>query len=113
VRLLEFLNIGLDFLRSMLHTRTCRMGNAEGLWNVDIHNVFLVEEMGLRTRQLADPRLRRPLGGPRALRAEVANVAGAVRRLAERVELWAGSALRNDAAVSAPGTGGRNEWHNS
>jgi hypothetical protein len=89
------------------------MGNAEGLWNVDIHNVFLAEEMDLRTRQLADPRLRRPLGGLRALRAEVANVAGAVRKLAERVELWADSALRNEAAISALGAGGRNEWHNS
>jgi hypothetical protein len=48
----------------------------------------------------------------RALRAEVANLAGAVRMLAERVERWADSALRNDAAVSAQGAGGRNEWHN-
>jgi hypothetical protein len=89
------------------------MGNAEGTWNVDIHNVFLAEEMRLRTRQLTNPRLCRPLGGLRTLRAEVATVAGAVRKLAERVELWADNALRNDAAVASLGAGRSNEWHNS
>lgn len=78
---------------------------------MDINSIGLEEQVRIRVGELAGDRRRFEHPQPWGLWIPVARGAGAVRRLAEMVERWAGGTTGPDAYAGGMNRG--REWRNS